>query len=91
MPYANYSIGPFANLELRKIINEHEAPPEILTTGLVKPADVEKLFRIFFEGINVTLKLFDPVLHTPINVLARCPFLFTVSKSYYDLVISSRD
>jgi len=85
MPSANQAVGPFANLELRKIINEHEAPPEILTTGLVKPADVEKLFKIFFEGINITLKLLDPVLHTPINVLARCPFLFTVSKLYCDL------
>ena len=84
MSYANQIIGPFANLELRKIINEHEAQPEILKTGLVKPTDVEKLFKIFFEGINTTLKLFDPSLHTPINVLARSPFLFTVSELHRD-------
>lgn len=91
MVYANQAIGPFANLELRKIINEHEAPPDILTTGLVKPVDVEKLFKIFFEGINITLKVFDPVLHTPINVLARSPFLFTVSKLHCDLAIDVGD
>lgn len=50
---------------------------------------MEKLFKLFFEGINITLKVFDPVLHTPINVLARSPFLFTVSKLYCDLVIGS--
>ena len=45
------------------------------------------MFKLFFEGINITLKLLDPVLHTPINVLARSPFLFTVSKLHCNSVI----
>ncbi|RDX45931.1 hypothetical protein OH76DRAFT_1532078 [Lentinus brumalis] len=79
--------GPAFNLGLRATMIESVSPPEILVHGLVTPDDVEKLFKIYFERVNVHCDVLDPVLHTPASTFARCPFLFTVvcaiSSRYY--------
>ena len=43
-----------AHLGLRKIIIERRNVPEIMTTGLITPAEVDKLFDIFFKKMNVS-------------------------------------
>ncbi|KAI0755619.1 hypothetical protein C8Q74DRAFT_1210774 [Fomes fomentarius] len=79
--------GPAFNLGLRATMIESVSPPDILVHGLVTPDDVEKLFKIYFERVNVHCDVLDPVLHTPASTFARCPFLFTVvcaiSSRYY--------
>ncbi|KAG8879787.1 hypothetical protein FRB97_001393 [Tulasnella sp. 331] len=78
--------GPEADLSLRRLLNERQ-PPEILASGLINLADVDKLFTIFYDRLNVFLSILDPVIHTPVDVFGRCPFLFTVicaiSSRYY--------
>lgn len=44
-----------AHLGLRKIIIERRNVPEIMTTGLITPAEVDKLFDIFFKKMNVSV------------------------------------
>lgn len=79
--------GPATDLSIRATLIEQHSPPEILVHGLVVPEDVDKLFEIFFDRVNVFISLLDPVLHTPASTFARCPFLFTVicaiSSRYY--------
>ncbi|KAI0643341.1 fungal-specific transcription factor domain-containing protein [Trametes meyenii] len=79
--------GPAFNLGLRATMIESVSPPEILVHGLVTPDDVDKLFKIYFDKINVHCDLLDPDLHTPATTFNRCPFLFTVicaiSSRYY--------
>ncbi|KAG8934710.1 hypothetical protein FRC02_009412 [Tulasnella sp. 418] len=74
---AYYNPGLSANLERRREAIEQE-PPAILTTGLVTLEDVDELFKIFFDRLNVFVSILDPVLHTPATVYGRCPFLYTV-------------
>lgn len=50
-------LGPAANLGLRKIIIERRNVPEILASGLITPAEVDKLFNIFFDKMNVSVTL----------------------------------
>ncbi|KAG8777967.1 hypothetical protein FRC12_000100 [Ceratobasidium sp. 428] len=82
-----FEAGPSADPELRRIIIERQMPPEILTHGIIKPAEVEILFKIFFEQLNPFVAILDPTLHTPAFVFGRCPFLFTaicaISSRYY--------
>ncbi|PVG01932.1 hypothetical protein CPB86DRAFT_751962 [Serendipita vermifera] len=52
--------------------------PKLLRKGLIMPEEVDKLFQIYYEKLNVTVNLLDPVLHTPETTFARCPLLFTV-------------
>ncbi|KAI0631459.1 hypothetical protein C8Q77DRAFT_1159249 [Trametes polyzona] len=79
--------GPAFNLGLRATMIESVSPPEILVHGLVTPDDVDKLFKIYFDKINVHCDMLDPALHTPATTFNRCPFLFTVicaiSSRYY--------
>ena len=79
--------GPANDLNVRAMMVEQHSPPEILVHGLVSPADVNKLFEIFYERLNPFISVLDPVLHTPASTFARCPFLFTVicavSSRYY--------
>ncbi|TFK71035.1 hypothetical protein BDN72DRAFT_493272 [Pluteus cervinus] len=79
--------GPATDLGIRATLIEQHSPPEILVHGLVTPEDVDKLFEIFYTRVNPFISLLDPVLHTPANTFARCPFLFTVvcaiSSRYY--------
>ncbi|THH20961.1 hypothetical protein EW146_g528 [Bondarzewia mesenterica] len=69
--------GPAADLNLRRIIIEREALPEILLSGLVSAEEAKALFAIYFEKLNPFLSLLDETIHTPAAVLRRCPFLFT--------------
>ncbi|KAH7322256.1 hypothetical protein B0J17DRAFT_684162 [Rhizoctonia solani] len=82
-----FEAGPSANPELRRMIIERQMPPEILTHGIIKPKEVEILFKIFFEQLNPFIAILDPNMHTPAFVFGRCPFLFTaicaISSRYY--------
>ncbi|KAF8693794.1 hypothetical protein RHS03_08346, partial [Rhizoctonia solani] len=82
-----FEAGPSANPELRRMIIERQMPPEILTHGIIKPNEVEILFKIFFDQLNPFLSILDPHMHTPAFVFGRCPFLFTavcaISSRYY--------
>ncbi|KAH7886528.1 fungal-specific transcription factor domain-containing protein [Phlebopus sp. FC_14] len=79
--------GPANNLNIRKNLIEQHSPPDIVLHGLVTPADVDKLFEIFWNQINPFIGLLDPKLHTASTIFQRCPFLFTVicaiSSRYY--------
>ncbi|KAI0651059.1 fungal-specific transcription factor domain-containing protein [Trametes meyenii] len=70
--------GPSANLELRRLIVERQALPDILLSGLVTSGDAIALFHIYYQRINPIIPILDEHTHTPTEVLARCPFLFTV-------------
>ncbi|KAL7278771.1 hypothetical protein ACG7TL_007779 [Trametes sanguinea] len=70
--------GPSTNLELRRLIVERQAAPDILLSGLLTPEDVASLFQIHYQWINPIIPILDENIHTPASVLARCPFLFTV-------------
>ncbi|KAI0073211.1 hypothetical protein K474DRAFT_1603752 [Panus rudis PR-1116 ss-1] len=70
--------GPSANLDLRRLIIERQAAPEILLSGLVTYDDVPILFQLYFKWINPVIPVLDENIHTPAAVLSRCPFLFTV-------------
>ncbi|KAG8716746.1 hypothetical protein FRC09_015285 [Ceratobasidium sp. 395] len=60
---------------------------QIVADGIIKPAEVQVLFRIFFEKLNPSLAILDPTTHTAAFVLSRSPFLFTticaISSRYY--------
>ncbi|KAI0661577.1 hypothetical protein C8Q70DRAFT_664218 [Cubamyces menziesii] len=62
----------------RPIMYAQHQTPYILRSGLVSPAEVEKLFKIFFDYINPSVSLLDPVLYTAQRTYWRSPFLFTV-------------
>ncbi|KAH9942813.1 hypothetical protein B0H21DRAFT_695974 [Amylocystis lapponica] len=70
--------GPVHDLAMRANLIQDHSPPEILVYGLVTPDDVEGLFKIYYERLNVHVTLLDAEVHTPANTFARCPFLFTV-------------
>ncbi|EIW56374.1 uncharacterized protein TRAVEDRAFT_49201 [Trametes versicolor FP-101664 SS1] len=80
--------GPATNLELRRLIVERQAAPDILLSGLVTPDDAAALFQIHYQWVNPIIPILDENIHTPATVLARCPFLFTiictVASRYYD-------
>ncbi|KAJ7158827.1 hypothetical protein C8R46DRAFT_957558 [Mycena filopes] len=54
------------------------AAPHILTRGLITPQEAEKLFDIYFQRMNLSVSLLDPILYTPQKACYRSPFLFTV-------------
>ncbi|PIL35715.1 transcription factor [Ganoderma sinense ZZ0214-1] len=73
----------------RPIMYAQHQTPYILRSGLVSPAEVEKLFKIYFEFMSPSLSLLDPILYTAQKTYWRSPFLFTVicgiaSKFYSD-------
>ncbi|TFY56655.1 hypothetical protein EVG20_g8846 [Dentipellis fragilis] len=70
--------SPLADLDLRGIVVERELIPEILASGLISADEGRALFDTFFEKINPFLCILDEAIHTPVAVLKRCPFLFTV-------------
>ncbi|OBZ72956.1 Protein priB [Grifola frondosa] len=82
-----FAPGPAYDLKFRASLIQKDSPPEILIHGLVTPDDVEKLFKIYFDRVNVHCDVLDPELHTPKSTFTRCPFLFTVvcaiSSRYY--------
>ncbi|OBZ72273.1 Protein priB [Grifola frondosa] len=68
---------PSPNAEHPISYAKHQTP-YILRNGLVSPADVEQLFKIYFDYMNCSLSLLDPVLYTAQKTYWRSPFLFTV-------------
>ncbi|TFK72942.1 hypothetical protein BDN72DRAFT_762497 [Pluteus cervinus] len=52
--------------------------PHILARGLITPAEAEKLFHIYFDQMNLSISLLDPVMYTAQRTYYRSPFLFTV-------------
>ncbi|KAG9314918.1 hypothetical protein JVU11DRAFT_4026 [Chiua virens] len=52
--------------------------PHILARGIVSIQEVENLFSIYHEKMNIATSLLDPALHTPQYVAMRSPFLFTI-------------
>ncbi|KAI0794903.1 hypothetical protein C8Q75DRAFT_803748 [Abortiporus biennis] len=80
--------GPSSNPEMRRLIIERQAAPDILLCGLVSLDEVDELFTIYFRWINPSLPVLDENIHTPAAVLGRCPFLFTVvcalASQFYD-------
>ncbi|KAJ7170596.1 hypothetical protein C8R43DRAFT_1231383 [Mycena crocata] len=65
-------------LRSRPLGNGGPAAPHILTRGLITPQEAEKLFDIYFQRMNISVSLLDPVLYTPQKTCYRSPFLFTV-------------
>ncbi|KAI0749472.1 hypothetical protein C8Q80DRAFT_1269350 [Daedaleopsis nitida] len=65
---------------------QHQAP-YILRSGLVSPAEVEKLFKIYFDYMNPSVSILDPVLYTAQRTYWRSPLLFTticgIASRYY--------
>ncbi|OCH94437.1 hypothetical protein OBBRIDRAFT_722948 [Obba rivulosa] len=61
----------------RPLIDQQQTP-HILRTNLVTLEEVDKLFSIYFDYMNLSLSLLDPVLYTAQQTFARSPFLFTV-------------
>lgn len=51
--------------------------PQILKRGIVTTSQVDQLFKIYFDYMNLSLSLLDPVLYTPQATFWRSPFLFT--------------
>jgi hypothetical protein len=62
--------------------------PHILARGIITPQDAEKLFAIFFDLVNPSVSIVDPVLYTAQKTVYRSPFLFTticaISARFYD-------
>jgi len=56
----------------------HPFSPPIISSGCITPADAEELFKIFFDNMNISVSLLDPVLYTAQRTFLRSPFLFTV-------------
>ncbi|OJA09448.1 hypothetical protein AZE42_02630 [Rhizopogon vesiculosus] len=52
--------------------------PHILTRDVITVKDAENLFKLYFDKMNMSASLLDPVLYTPQYVVVRSPFLFTV-------------
>jgi len=40
-------LGPATNLKIRKDLIEQHSPPDILLYGIVKPEDIDKLFKMY--------------------------------------------
>lgn len=57
--------------------NGADAPPELLTEGIISSEEALELFRIFFHHCSLHIYLLDPEWHTPTAVCSRSPFLFT--------------
>ncbi|KAJ3787022.1 hypothetical protein GGU10DRAFT_156771 [Lentinula aff. detonsa] len=62
--------------------------PHILARGIITPVDADKLFKIFFDLVNPSVSIVDPVLYTAQKTVYRSPFLFTticaISSRFYD-------
>ncbi|PPR05790.1 hypothetical protein CVT24_006845 [Panaeolus cyanescens] len=61
----------------RPIRNDFQAPA-ILARGIITPTEAEHLFKIYFDNMNLSVSLLDPVLYTAQRTFYRSPFLFTV-------------
>ncbi|ETW82984.1 hypothetical protein HETIRDRAFT_383013, partial [Heterobasidion irregulare TC 32-1] len=65
-----------------------EPTPPLLKKNIITPAEAETLFKIYFDWMNASCSLLDPILYTAQKVYIRSPFLFTVicaiASRYYD-------
>ncbi|KAG6880114.1 hypothetical protein C0992_005821 [Termitomyces sp. T32_za158] len=61
-----------------KRLSTFQNPPLILSRGIITPQEAEQLFRIYFDRMNLSVSLLDPVLYTAQRTFWRSPFLFTV-------------
>ncbi|KAG6888923.1 hypothetical protein C0995_004936 [Termitomyces sp. Mi166 len=61
-----------------KRLSNLQHPPLILARGIITPQEAEQLFKIYFDRMNLSVSLLDPVLYTAQRTLWRSPFLFTV-------------
>ncbi|RDB26065.1 Protein priB [Hypsizygus marmoreus] len=61
----------------KRLAAQPQLPP-ILKSGIITPKEIEKLFEIYFENMNLSVSLLDPVLYTAQKTYYRSPFLFTV-------------
>ncbi|KAF9453407.1 hypothetical protein P691DRAFT_694680 [Macrolepiota fuliginosa MF-IS2] len=68
--------------------NVQRVQPHILNRGVITTSDAEKLFAIYFEKMNDSSSLLDPMLYTPPLTAVRSTFLFTVmcaiASRFYD-------
>ncbi|KAF8623696.1 hypothetical protein AX17_007394 [Amanita inopinata Kibby_2008] len=60
-----------------RLSSSHVAP-HIISRGIITVSEAEALFKIYFDNMNLSLSLLDPVLYTAPNTFFRSPFLFTV-------------
>ncbi|KDQ57351.1 hypothetical protein JAAARDRAFT_35979 [Jaapia argillacea MUCL 33604] len=64
---------------VKSVPEKTEGPVDhILARGIVTLPEVHKLFKIYFDYMNLSLSLLDPVLYTAESTYIRSPFLFTV-------------
>ncbi|KAG6876221.1 hypothetical protein C0993_004878 [Termitomyces sp. T159_Od127] len=61
-----------------KRLSTFQNPPFILSRGIITPQEAEQLFKIYFDRMNLSVSLLDPVLYTAQRTFWRSPFLFTV-------------
>ncbi|KAG6918634.1 hypothetical protein DXG01_012753 [Tephrocybe rancida] len=61
-----------------KRLTSFQNPPQILIRGIITPQEAENLFKIYFDRINLSVSLLDPILYTAQRTCFRSPFLFTV-------------
>ncbi|KAF9485193.1 hypothetical protein BDN70DRAFT_871586 [Pholiota conissans] len=69
---------PAPNALGRRLESAQHQAPAILTRGIISPQEAEKLFKIYFNDMNLSVSLLDPVLYTAQRTFYRSPFLFTV-------------
>jgi len=63
---------------LGRRLSDLQNVPLILSRGVITIAEVEALFKIYFDNMNLSVSLLDPILYTAQNTFVRSPFLFTV-------------
>lgn len=77
--------GPMTILPLRRLYIERQVQPEMLS--FVSTNEVVKLFKIYFDHMNMHTNLLDRSFHTPSLVCSRSPFLLTticaISSKFY--------
>jgi hypothetical protein len=64
--------------ESARMLSGPKQTPHILARGVVTPDEAEKLFKIYFDSMGLSVSLLDPVLYTAQKTCYRSPFLFTV-------------
>ncbi|KIJ52331.1 hypothetical protein M422DRAFT_222838 [Sphaerobolus stellatus SS14] len=82
--------GVSTNPGLRWSVRASQPPPRIFSQGLVSPRDVDKLFHIFFDKMNLSVSLLDPRIYTAQTTYWRSPFLFTVICAIASRYLSER-
>ncbi|KAG7089211.1 hypothetical protein E1B28_010913 [Marasmius oreades] len=83
----------FANVDISRYgldLEKHSITPVpgVLADGVLTPQEAEELFALFFDTMNPSVSLVDPVLYTPQRTGDLSPFLFTVicaiASKYYE-------